>query len=286
MTAHARRACRVSMPYQPPFAWGPLLAFLGARAIPGVEAVDDKTYRRVIEVEGRAGCIEVGHHLTRQALVLRAWIDDARWLPEVIERVERLFDVATDPRVVAAHFRSDEVLASRVRRVPGLRVPGAWDGFELGVRAILGQQVTVKGASTLAGRLVSLCGQAVAPMGPGLTHVFPRAADVAAGDLSQLGVPSRRRESLRAFASAFATGTVSLTRRDADVALAALPGIGDWTVQYILMRACGDPDAFPASDLWLRRAAGADSVSALLERAEDWRPWRAYAAMYLWLPFL
>ena len=161
-------------------------------------------------------------------------------------------------------------------------MPGAWDPFELGIRAILGQQVTVKGASTLAGRVVSLCGRAVPPLEPDLTHVFPRPPDLAAADLSALGVPTRRRATLHALARALADDTLSFTRADLETALGALPGVGDWTVQYVLMRACGDPDAFPASDLWLRRAAGASSTLALLERAERWRPWRAYAAMYLW----
>lgn len=282
MTRPAQRAHALLLPYRAPFAWTPLLAFLAARAIPGVEAVDDEAYSRVIELDGQAGHIEVRHRPERHALELCAWLPEARVLARVVERVERLFDLAADPGVITAHLGVDSLMASRVRRLPGLRVPGAWDGFELGVRAVLGQQVTVKGASTLAGRLVSLCGRAIEPRRTGLTHVFPRPAEVASADLSSLGVPGRRRQSLQAFARALATGDLSMMRHDADVALRALPGFGDWTVQYILMRACGEPDAFPASDLWLRRAAGAGSVSVLLDRAEAWRPWRAYAAMYLW----
>jgi AraC family transcriptional regulator of adaptative response / DNA-3-methyladenine glycosylase II len=268
--------------YRPPFAWQPLIAFLAARAIPGVEAVDGGVYRRVIDWEGEAGHLEARHRPERHAVELRARLPDARAWPHVVARAVRLFDLDSDPGVIAEHFRGDLLMASRVRRVPGLRVPGAWDGFELGVRAILGQQVTVKGASTLAGRLVVLCGRPIDPHGPGLTHVFPRPSDVAGADLSALGIPTRRRESLQAFAGALARDEISLLQPDADVALRALPGLGDWTVQYILMRAGGDPDAFPASDLWLRRASGTGSVSELLERAEAWRPWRAYAAMYLW----
>ena len=282
MTRSGQRAHVRLLPYRPPLAWTALLAFLGARAIPGVEAVDDEAYRRVVDVDGRAGHIEVRHRPERHALEMRAWLPDARRFPQVAERVERLFDLAADPEVIAGHFRADEVLGPRVRRLPGLRVPRAWDGFELGVRAVLGQQVTVKGASTLAGRLVALCGRAIEPRSAGLTHVFPRPADLVAADLSRLGVPTRRRECLQAFAAALASGRLSLTRHDARASLAALPGFGDWTVQYVLMRACGEPDAFPASDLWLRRSAGASSVAVLLDRADAWRPWRAYAAMYLW----
>ena len=272
----------VLLRYQPPFAWQPLLAFLAARAIPGVECVTGDAYRRTIDIDGQCGQIEVRHEGRRNAVVLGARLPDARALPQVIDRVRRVFDLDADPQVIAEHLGADRVLAPRVRRLPGLRVPGAWDPFELGIRAILGQQVTVKGASTLAGRVVSLCGRAMSLADASLTHVFPRPADLAAADLSTLGVPTRRRATLHALSRAVADDALSFTRSDLDETLGALPGVGDWTVQYVLMRACGDPDAFPASDLWLRRAAGASSASALLMRAESWRPWRAYAAMYLW----
>ena len=276
------RAHLVLLPYRPPLAWRPLLAFLSARAIPGVEIVTGQTYRRTIRIDDHLGHVEVAREPRRHALALRAWLHDPRLLPEVVERVSGIFDLAADPRVIAGHLGLDAVLAARVRRLPGLRVPGAWEGFELGIRAILGQQVTVKGASTLAGRLVSLCGRALESADGGLTHVFPRPADVAAADLSRLGVPARRQACLRAFATALAEGSVSFSQHGLESALDDLPGIGDWTVQYMLMRVCRDPDAFPASDLWLRRSAGAPSVASLIDRAEAWRPWRAYAAMYLW----
>lgn len=272
----------VRLPYRPPLAWHPLLAFLSARAIPGVEVVTGETYRRTITIGGQLGHIEVAHQPRRHALALRAWLPESRLLPEVVERVAGIFDLSADPRVIAAHLGADEVLAARVRRLPGLRVPGAWDGFELGIRAILGQQVTVKGASTLAGRLVSLCGRRLTLGDGGLTHVFPLPSDLAVADLTRLGVPTKRQASLRAFATALAEGAVSFSQHGLESALDALPGIGDWTVQYVLMRVCRDPDAFPASDLWLRRSAGASSVATLMARAEAWRPWRAYAAMYLW----
>ena len=270
------------LPYRPPLAWHPLLSFLAARAIPGVEVVTGDTYRRTIEVAGQSGHIEVSREPSRHALAMRAWLPDSRLLPTVVEKVSHIFDLAADPRVIAAHLGVDEVLATRVRRLPGLRVPGAWDGFELGVRAILGQQVTVKGASTLAGRLVTMCGHPVASPSAGLSHLFPRPADLAAADLSTLGVPRQRRVSLQTLATAIADGRLSFTGHGVEAALDALPGVGAWTVQYVLMRACGDPDAFPASDLWLRRSSGASSTSALIARAEAWRPFRAYAAMYLW----
>lgn len=270
------------LPYRPPFAWAPLLSFLAARAIPGVECVVDDAYRRTITIDGRPGHIEVRHEGRREALVLRVWLVDEDAVSHVEARVRGLFDLDADPRVVAEHLGADAGLAPRIRKQPGLRVPGAWDPFELGIRAILGQQVTVKGASTLAGRLVASCGRVLEPIDPHLTHIFPSPAQLAAADLSALGVPARRRATLQALARAVADDAVSFTGGDLEAALGALPGIGDWTVQYVLMRACSDPDAFPASDLWLRRAAGAATTAALLDRAEAWRPWRAYAAMYLW----
>lgn len=268
--------------YRPPFAWQPLLSFLAARAIPGVESVTGESYRRTIEVDGQPGSIEVRHEADRDAVTLRAWLPDRDALPLVVERVRRVFDLDADPAAVGDQFAADPILAPRVRRLPGLRVPGAWDPFELGIRAILGQQVTVKGASTLAGRLVSSYGRALTSTDPGLTHLFPSAADLASADFSTLGVPSTRRATLLALARAVTDGSVSFTSGDLATALVRLPGIGDWTAQYVLMRACGDRDAFPASDLWLRRSAGASTTRALVQRADSWRPFRAYAAMYLW----
>ena len=269
--------------YRPPYAWTELVRFLAARAIPGVECVSDESYGRTLDIDGSPGWLEARHRPEHCRIDVNLWLPRGVGLPEgALERIERIFDVSADPTVIAAHFAADPLLGPRMRHLPGLRVPGAWDLFELGVRAILGQQVTVKGASTLAGRLVYLCGRAIATDHTRLSHVFPRAADVAAADLSALGVPARRRESLRAFAAACASGAVSAEHPTLAETLLALPGFGDWTVQYVLMRACGDPDAFPASDLWLRRGAGAANVRALVARADAWRPFRAYAAMYLW----
>jgi AraC family transcriptional regulator of adaptative response / DNA-3-methyladenine glycosylase II len=274
-----------TLAYHPPYAWLPLIRFLAARAIPGVEAVTDDRYQRVFGIDGTWGWLEARHAPSRRRIVLDVWLPPGIDLPqEALSRVTRIFDTLAKPGAIAAHFEADPLLGPRVRHLPGLRVPGAWDLFELGVRAILGQQVTVKGASTLAGRLVSLCGHRVSSGTAALSHVFPTPQVVAAADLTALGVPARRRESLQAFAAACATGALSPERADLDEVLLDLPGFGDWTVQYVLMRACGDPDAFPASDLWLRRSAGAANLRTLAAVAEGWRPFRAYAAMYLWQP--
>jgi AraC family transcriptional regulator of adaptative response / DNA-3-methyladenine glycosylase II len=173
------------------------------------------------------------------------------------------------------------MLSRRVARRPGLRVPGAWDGFELAVRAILGQQVTVKGASTLAGRIVEGYGTPV-KSNDGLTHLFPSPCVLAEADFGEVGLPRARAAAIRGLAQAVASGHVTFSGIVDESNLLSLPGVGDWTAQYIAMRAMGEPDAFPSSDLGLLHAAGLTSARKLAERAERWRPWRAYAAMHLW----
>jgi AraC family transcriptional regulator of adaptative response / DNA-3-methyladenine glycosylase II len=275
---------RFRLPFRPPFDWDGLLEFLGPRAIPGVEAVAAGCYRRTIEIQGRRGQIEVRLHERGDALDLRIHFPDAAALIRIVERVRRLFDLRADPAEIQARLAADSLLARRVAQRPGLRVPGAWDGFELGVRAILGQQVTVRGATTLAGRIVRAFGEPLES--DGLTHVFPSAKALAAADYSQIGLPAARAETIRRLAGAVERGELAFGAV-ADPALwmerfRALPGIGEWTAQYVAMRALGEPDAFPAGDLGLLRASGAAGPKQLELLAEQWRPWRAYAAMYLW----
>lgn len=211
------------------------------------------------------------------------------------ERVRSLFDLGLDPDAVGAHLAHDSALRGSVRARPGLRVPGAWDAFELAVRAILGQQVSVAGATTLTGRVVRRFG---APLDPSvvpldwrgeLTHAFPRPDVLADARVEPLGIPAARANAIRALAADVASGQLvfgALVGLEQAVArLVELPGIGLWTAHYIAMRALREPDAFPSSDLVLRRAVGrghAVSPASLEERAESWRPWRAYAAMHLW----
>jgi AraC family transcriptional regulator of adaptative response / DNA-3-methyladenine glycosylase II len=264
--------------FRPPFDWKGLVAFLAARAIPGVEAVSEDSYRRTIALEGKPGSIDVRLAPKGDALELGVRFPEARALALIAERVRGIFDLGADPNEVAPR------LAALAAANPGQRVPGAWDGFELAVRAILGQQVTVKGAGTLAGRLVRAFGTPVEAES-GLTHLFPEARILAKADLSGIGLTGSRAASVRALAEAVASGRVNFRAADTAAvtgALRSLPGIGDWTVQYIAMRALGDPDAFPSTDLGLLRASGAASARELERRAEAWRPWRAYAAMHLW----
>ncbi len=271
--------------FRPPFQWHKLLEFIAVRATPGVELVEAETYRRNISLNGHTGNLAVSLDPGGLALEVRISFPEAKLLFLIIERVRRMFDLAADPADMASHLKSDPLLAGRIVAVPGLRVPGCWDGFELAVRAILGQQVSVKGATTLAGRLVTAFGT---PIGNDqrLTHLFPEPESLAEADVARIGLPQKRAETIRALARAVCGGRVSLQSIDNieqfHMRLRAIPGIGDWTTQYIAMRALGEPDAFPTGDLGLLRGASLDSANRLSERAEAWRPWRAYAAMYLW----
>jgi AraC family transcriptional regulator of adaptative response / DNA-3-methyladenine glycosylase II len=280
-TIQARLAARE------PYAGRPLLDFLAARAVPGVEAVEAGTYRRTLRLPGGPAVLAATPGADGR---LRLELTDPGDQAEAERLVSHLLDLDAEPEAVDLALGADPLLAPLVARRPGLRVPGHVDGFELAVRAVLGQQVTVKGAGTLAGRLVARLGQPLAGGDPALTHLFPTAAAVAAGDLSGLGLTGARIRALRALAGAVASGTVMLgpgaDRAEAGRALLALPGIGPWTVAYVAMRALGDRDAIPLGDLGLRQAmadlAGPATQRALAERAERWRPWRAYAAMHLW----
>lgn len=276
--------CTLELRYRPPFDWAALLGFLAGRAIRGVECIDGDIYRRTIMTSGGPGWIEV-RTAKATALALSVHCPDSSDLLSIASRVRRLFDLDADPQVIAAHLRPDPLLAPLVKRRPGLRVPGAWDGFELGVRTILGQQVSVSGASTLAARLVERLGRPAPFEVDGLTHTFPSAAEFANADLA-IGLPTARADAIRHFAGAVASGRVTfdaaVDSHEFQEKLCALAGIGPWTAQYIAMRALSDPDAFPAGDLVLLRAAGEKKPGALERRAEPWQPWRAYAAMHIW----
>jgi AraC family transcriptional regulator of adaptative response / DNA-3-methyladenine glycosylase II len=215
-------------------------------------------------------------------------------LPQIIARVRRVFDLAADPDTIGAHLSQDPLLAPLVAARPGLRVPGAWDGFELAVRAIFGQQITVPAATRLLGKLVQAHGArlpAAMKDHEGLSHLFPQPTRLAKADLADLGMPSARAIAVTSLAQSIAVDPAIFSRSahldDAIAKLRALPGIGEWTAQYIAMRELREPDAFPAADIGLLRAmASADgrrpTPAELLSRAERWRPWRAYAALHLW----
>jgi AraC family transcriptional regulator of adaptative response / DNA-3-methyladenine glycosylase II len=290
VSAGLRGEISLLLRYRPPYDWPAMLGFLRTRAIAGVESVQGDVYRRTIGFDGHQGTITV-RPAPGNALQATVRFPKLSTLPQIIARLRRVFDLAADPDAIALQLIKDPTLAPLLAARPGLRVPGAWDGFELAVRAVLGQQITVPGAIRLAGTLVVRFGEQLRDPDGALTHVFPEPGVLAGVDPASLGVPRSRGTALLAVAAAvvadphiFAAGR---SLAEAVAQLRALPGIGEWTAQYIAMRQLREPDAFPAADIGLMRAL-ADSeglrptASALLARAETWRPWRAYAAQHLW----
>lgn len=279
----------IDQAYRPPLAWTALLAFLTKRATPGVECVTPTRYARTLRVGQHEGWFAVEHQPAHNLLQVQIAPALLPVQNQLLSRVKAMFDVDADPQAIASHLKSDSVLASALSLQPGLRVPGACDGFELAVRAILGQQVSVAGATTLAGRVAARWGDPIETPHAALRVLFPsphRLAETTPEDWTGLGITGARIHSLRALAQAVSTGSLALQPGvDLPVtldALRSLPGIGDWTAHYIAMRALRWPDAFPYSDLGLRKACGGCSARELLARSEAWRPWRAYAAMSLW----
>jgi AraC family transcriptional regulator of adaptative response / DNA-3-methyladenine glycosylase II len=270
--------------FRPPYDWNGMLAFLAPRSTSGVEVVEHGIYRRSISLNGNYGYFEVSLDEPNHALALRVQFDDPRSLFFITERIRAMFDLNADWASIVQNLKTDPMLAARVEADPGLRVPGCWNGFELAVRAILGQQVSVKGATTLAGRLATTFGQPFAAAG--ITRLFPQPEILADANLTGIGLTTARAETIRALARAVCNGKISFEGVvDTDEFLAQLceiPGIGKWTAQYVAMRALGEPDAFPSTDLGLLRAMGLESSCELERHAEAWRPWRAYAAVYLW----
>jgi len=289
----AIKPVRLQLPFVEPYDWPRILRFFAGRATLGVETVEDGAYKRAIEWLGEPGTLSVTRHATKPCLV--ATIDGAasRHAKPIGEHLTRMFDLRADATAIAAHLARDPWFAPLTQAVPGLRVPGAWSGFELVVRAIVGQQVSVKAASTIIGRLVQRAGTPV----PDHAHAdtawrFPTPAALARVDLDKIGMPGKRVAALQGFAREVATGALPLDDPRADrgelrAALLAMPGIGPWTVEYVAMRALRDPDAWPGTDLILMQALAARDPSmakaaALRARAENWRPYRAYAALHVW----
>jgi AraC family transcriptional regulator of adaptative response / DNA-3-methyladenine glycosylase II len=284
-------ALTLRLGYRPPYDWETILGYLGPRCIPGVEQVSRGHYRRSIRVEGRPAILDVSKARRGHALVLElAGLDKPVRLPTVVASVRRQFDLDADPADIRRIFTGDPELEPRLKQRTGLRIPGAWDPFELGVRAILGQQISVAGATTLAGRLAARFGEALPGAGSDAPEqLFPTPEMLADADVESIGLPRARAATVRTFAGAVASGEIVLDgSADPDQvyqAVCALPGIGDWTAQYLLLRGLGTPDAFPAGDLGLRKALGNGQPvpeRAVAERAQAWRPWRGYAAMLLW----
>jgi AraC family transcriptional regulator of adaptative response / DNA-3-methyladenine glycosylase II len=276
--------------YRPPLAREALLAFLARRAIPGVEEVVGDVYRRVVSIDGQTGVIAARLPADRDEIDLE--VDDALAgaTGPVLEGARRIFDVGADSRAIDAALAADPRLRPLVEATPGLRVPGAPDGFEIAVRAIVGQQISVAAARTITGRFAAMLGEQLAVARGGLQVAFPRPADVAEASLEGLGVPSARSATLVELARSICEGELEISpgldRSAVREALLAIRGVGPWTADYVALRGLGDSDAFLPSDLVLRQVLGASARPASVREAEQesqrWRPWRAYAVVHLW----
>ena len=295
-TAHNKSSAPVQtislrLAYREPFAGRTLLDFLGARAIPGVEEYDSGTYRRSLDLPNGSGSVALalGDGFVRADFAL----DDLRDLTTAVARCRQLCNLDSDPIAVDEALSKDPLLRRVVGGVPGMRVPGAADGFELAIRAVVGQQVSVTGASTIAGRLTALAGSPLENPSPGLTHTFPTPmalAELARRTPEVFPMPAGRRRALTALAEGVADGSVTIDvgthPAELEAQLRAIPGIGPWTSSYIVMRALGDPDSFMPTDLGIRRAAAALGLpvdpASLTAHAERWRPWRSYALCHMW----
>lgn len=288
--AASNRRLRMRLSYRPPLNWKTTLDYLRARAIPGVEYVDGECYRRTVLQEGQQGQVEVRQDSDGDALIFATDLPVSRGMPGLIDRVRTLFDLRADPEGVARDLGKARELKPMIAKHPGLRLMGAWDGFELALRAILGQQVSLKGARTLWSRIAKLCGERAQFDHPELSVIFPSPEQVLAAKPADFGCPKSRQGAILALAHAVVDGGLDLDPGadpvEARAKLLELPGVGPWTADYILMRGLQDPDAFPAGDLVLRKVLSRDgsplSTRELEARSEAWRPWRGYAAMWLW----
>ena len=293
-TAGRRRAdiadgvLTLRLPYRPPLDWQALAGWLRTRALPGVAEVNGRVYRRTLRLPRGAGVVALEPADTHIQCTLR--LESMADLTSAVRQCRRLLDLDADPLSVVEVLSKDRRLSSIVKKRPGLRAPGAVDGTELAIQAVLGQQVSLAAARTLASRLVTAHGDVIKIADPTLTHLFPHAASIADADLARLGVPATRRATLRAVARAVAGGTLALDpgadRTETYHQLLQLPGIGEWTAGYIVMRALGDPDTFLPSDLGIKKAVArlgiGSNARAISDHAAAWRPWRSYATHQLW----
>lgn len=279
----------LQLSYRAPYDWEGMLEFLNARTIKDVEFISDKSYLRTVRLGKHTGWIKVTHAPERRALVVEFTHSLTPVLPALLGRLRNLFDLAARPDLIAAHLMKDKMLKKGVMKNPGLRVPGAFDGFEMAIRAVLGQQVTVKAATTVAGRFAEAFGRKIETPFPELTRLTPLPEQVArakADDVARLGVIRTRAKSIIALAQAFNSGSLQLDAganpETAINQLVALPGIGQWTAHYIAMRALRWPDAFPKEDIAVRNNLGGVSAKQAEEMSQAWRPWRSYAVVHIW----
>jgi AraC family transcriptional regulator of adaptative response / DNA-3-methyladenine glycosylase II len=263
-------------PYRPPYDWDGMLAFFRDRCLEPVEEVSEDTYRRIVRFDGQVGDITLRHEPAKNRLVAQLTNIPVPYVRDVSVRIRRLFDIDADPQAIQQGLSSDPALQPLIKAHPGLRLPGAWDGFEIAVRAIIGQQISVKGARTICKRVIERVN----------SGIFPTPAEICSHSLDGVGLTQRRINTLKNLAAHWQELDVAKPLENSIADLCALPGIGPWTAHYILMRAFSEPDIYPVQDLGLIRGLEKLGLPAgkhdLEERSQLWRPWRAYGALYLW----
>jgi AraC family transcriptional regulator of adaptative response / DNA-3-methyladenine glycosylase II len=291
-TSSAPFRCRLTLAYRPPLDWEQILGFFKARAIRGVEKVTANRFRRTVRIGDCRGLICIWHADKKNALKLETELNDSSHLMEIVSRVRQMFDLDANMNAIHASLSTDNLLKEVIEKNTGMRLPGAWDPFEVVVRAVVGQQISVKGARTILERIAKRAGIPAGKLAAEeLNLFFPDAGEIARADLTGLGIPRKRSDTLQRVAKAVYSGQVRLEagRKPSEFIdeISQIKGIGPWTANYIAMRAFGEPDAFIAQDLGIIKAltpkGGARPTAIQVEkRAENWRPWRAYAAVYLW----
>lgn len=281
----------LQLSYRPPYDWPGMLQFLKGRELKGVELVTDTFYARTVKIGNATGWIRITHQANKHALALEFSHSLTPVLPALLNRIRNLFDLNARPELIATHFAKDPLLGPLTKANPGLRVPGTFDGFELGLRAILGQQVTVKAAATIAGRVAIAFGDPITTPFHELNRLTPSATNLAKSNvdkLARLGIVSTRCKSIIALATADVNGTLKLDNGknhspEATIErLTEIPGIGKWTANYIAMRALHWPDAFPKEDIAIRNNLGGVTAKQAEEMSQAWRPWRSYAVLHIW----
>lgn len=288
------KSVTILLPYAPPFDWPLMLSFFRARQMTNIEKVTDEFYFRSVDIDNCRGWLKVSHHKEKSALSLTLQLSDYSYLNQVIARIKRMFDLDADMQLIHQHLRSHPILNKVISQYPGLRLPGCWDIFEFSIRAILGQQISVKGATTLAQRIAQKYGEdtqfAALPESIQVTKYFPKIEMLSGVDYQEIGLTRSRIATLHTWVDYFQENSdifnQGLTIEALEDTLTKLKGIGPWTVNYIGMRGLSDPDAFPSADLGIIKALTKDDEKPknkeILALAEHWRPWRAYAAIYLW----
>ncbi|MDO6446638.1 AlkA N-terminal domain-containing protein [Colwellia sp. 1_MG-2023] len=280
----------ISLPYRPPFDWPLMLSFFQNRQITGLEQVTDNSYQRSISIDNCTGWLVITHHPKKPALTMKIMLSDYSYLNNVINRIRRMFDLDADMDLIHRQLSQHPILEKTIIQYRGLRLPGCWDIFEFSIRAILGQQISVKGATTLAKRITEKYGQQLPELPKETALVFPAVEALLGVDYEGVGLTNTRIATLQRWVEFFKVHQDSIENYSSleqlEKQLCEIKGIGPWTVNYLAMRGLSDPDAFPSADLGIIKALTVDEQKPtnkeILQLAENWRPWRAYACIYLW----